>query len=80
MRRNRKKQSAASAHQTRRVLTQREVEVTRLLAKGLRNRAIGEKLSIKEGTVKVHLHMIYEKLDVDSRLGLALYARAKGLA
>jgi DNA-binding NarL/FixJ family response regulator len=60
-------------------LTEREMEVVRLLAMGLRNRAIGEKLSIAEGTVKIHLHTIYEKLNLDSRLGLALYARANGL-
>jgi DNA-binding NarL/FixJ family response regulator len=60
-------------------LTEREMEVVRLLVMGLRNRAIGEKLSITEGTVKIHLHTIYEKLNLDSRLGLALYARANGL-
>ena len=60
-------------------LTEREMEVIRLLAKGLRNKAIGEKLYINEGTVKIHLHTIYKKLNLDSRLGLALYARANGL-
>ena len=80
MRRNRKKPSADGAHQNGGVLTRREVEVTRLLAAGLRNRAIGEKLSITEGTVKVHLHVIYGKLEVDRRLGHAHYARSKGLA
>jgi two-component system, NarL family, nitrate/nitrite response regulator NarL len=60
-------------------LTERETEVVRLLVMGLRNRAIGEKLSITEGTVKIHLHTIYEKLNLDSRLGLALYAHAKRL-
>jgi DNA-binding NarL/FixJ family response regulator len=55
------------------------MDVIRLLAEGLRNKAIGEKLYISEGTVKIHLHTIYEKLNLDSRLGLALYARANGL-
>jgi DNA-binding NarL/FixJ family response regulator len=62
------------------VLTPREVEVVRLAAAGLRNGAIGERLRISEGTVKVHLHNIYEKLHVDSRVALTLYAREKGLA
>jgi DNA-binding NarL/FixJ family response regulator len=62
------------------VLTAREVEVVRLVAAGLRNAAIAERLRISEGTVKVHLHNIYEKLQVDSRVALTLYAREKGLA
>ena len=62
-----------------RSLTQRELEIVRLVAEGLRNRAIGERLFISEGTVKIHLHRIYEKLGVDGRLELALYAREKGL-
>ena len=61
------------------VLTPREIEVTRMVAGGLRNREIAEKLSISEGTVKIHLHKIYEKLQVDGRVELALYAREKGL-
>lgn len=62
-----------------RALTTRELEIARLVAEGLRNRAIGERLFISEGTVKIHLHRIYEKLGVDGRLELALYAREKGL-
>jgi DNA-binding NarL/FixJ family response regulator len=62
-----------------RTLTARELEIARLVAEGLRNRAIGERLFISEGTVKIHLHRIYEKLGVDGRLELALYAREKGL-
>jgi DNA-binding NarL/FixJ family response regulator len=45
----------------------------------LTNKLIGKKLYISEGTVKTHLHKIYDKLHVDSRLALALYARDKGL-
>jgi len=63
-----------------RVLTPREVEIVRMVARGLRNRAIAEKLYITEGTVKVHLHNIYEKLGVDGRVELTLYAQEKGLA
>ena len=46
-----------------------------MIASGLRNRAIAERLSISEGTVKLHLHHIYEKLAVDGRLELILYAQ-----
>jgi DNA-binding NarL/FixJ family response regulator len=62
-----------------RSLTTRELEIVRQVAEGLRNRAIAERLFISEGTVKIHLHRIYEKLGVDGRLELALYAREKGL-
>src|SRR5262249_12367421 len=61
------------------VLTQREVEIVQMVAQGLRNRAIAARLSISEGTVKVHLHNVYEKLRVDGRLGLTLYAQQHGL-
>ena len=60
-------------------LTSRELEITRMAAEGLRNRAIAERLSISEGTVKMHLHNIYEKLGVGGRLELTLCAQQKGL-
>jgi two-component system, NarL family, nitrate/nitrite response regulator NarL len=58
-----------------RALTPREVEVVRLVCVGLRNRQIAARLSVKEGTVKTHLHRIYEKLTVRSRLELSIYGR-----
>ena len=61
------------------LLTPRELEIVRLAARGLRNKSIAETLAISEGTVKLHLHHIYKKLPVDSRLTLTLYARDKGL-
>jgi len=63
----------------RRVLTARELEVVRMVAKGMRNRQIGEALSISEGTVKIHLHSIYEKLGISGRVELMLYAREHAL-
>jgi DNA-binding NarL/FixJ family response regulator len=60
-------------------LTPREIEVVRMVARGLRNREIAEKHFVSEGTVKVHLHNIYEKLGVTSRLALGMYARERGL-
>jgi DNA-binding NarL/FixJ family response regulator len=61
------------------VLTQREIEIVRRVATGLRNKEIARELSIAEGTVKIHLHNIYEKLKVGSRLELTLHAQSKGL-
>ena len=60
-------------------LTPRELEVVRLIAEGLRNKEIAERLTLTEGTVKVHLHNVYQKLGVDGRLELLNYARDKGL-
>jgi two-component system, NarL family, nitrate/nitrite response regulator NarL len=61
------------------MLTSREIEIVKQAAAGLRNREIAKKLFISEGTIKVHLHTIFEKLGVRSRLELSLYARDKGL-
>ena len=58
---------------------QQQAEIVRMVAQGLRNKVIAEKLEIAEGTVKVHLHNIYEKFNVDGRLELVLYAQGKGL-
>jgi len=61
------------------VLTPREIEIVRMVARGLSNREVGERLFIGEGTVKTHLHSIYEKLDLKGRVQLANYAQGKGL-
>ena len=61
------------------VLSKRETEVVRMVAAGLRNKEIAEKLSIGEGTVKSHLHSIYEKLGVHGRVELTMYAFARGI-
>jgi len=53
-------------------LTSREWEVARLVAKGLSNREIARHLNVGEGTVKIHLHNIYEKLAIKNRTILAL--------
>ena len=50
-----------------------------MIGQGLRNRVIADRLSISEGTVKVHLHNIYEKVGVTGRLELVLFAQQKGL-
>jgi len=61
-------------------LTPRELEVTKMVAAGLRNKEIAARLEISEGTVKFHLHGIYEKLQIDGRYALMSYARDRGLA
>jgi DNA-binding NarL/FixJ family response regulator len=60
-------------------LTPQELTIVRMVAGGLRNKEIADKIHISEGTVKVHLHNIYEKLHVNSRLALLRYAQEKGL-
>ncbi|MEK6718394.1 MAG: response regulator transcription factor [candidate division NC10 bacterium] len=69
----------AGERQVAGVLTPRELEIVRMVASGLRNKEIADSLSISEGTVKIHLHHIYEKLNLASRLELALYAQERGL-
>ncbi len=54
-------------------LTKREREVLALVAQGKRNRQIAEALTITEGTVEVHLHNIFGKLDVATRTQAALF-------
>ena len=60
-------------------LTKREVEVLRLVAKGMNTRAIARVLTIEEGTAKLHIHNILRKLDVSSRTGAAIWAVHMGL-
>lgn len=57
------------------LLTDREIDITRAVSGGLRNKAIADRLNISEGTVKVHLHNIYDKLGLQGRHALATYAR-----
>ena len=60
-------------------LTPRELQVVGMIVKGARNKEIAERLFITEGTVKIHLHNIYEKLTVAGRVELILYAQKRGL-
>ena len=55
-------------------LTRRERELIDLVRQGLRNRDIAAELGVTEGTVKVYLHAIFDKLHVESRTELALRA------
>ncbi|MFZ5852149.1 MAG: response regulator [Actinomycetota bacterium] len=55
-------------------LTDRELEVLKLVAQGLNNRAIAERLFISENTVKNHIRNILEKLQLHSRMEAVVYA------
>lgn len=55
-------------------LTRRERELIELVRQGLRNRDIATELGVTEGTVKVYLHAIFDKLQVENRTELALRA------
>ena len=59
-------------------LLPRERKLVTLVARGLRNREIAEELGVTEGTVKVYLHAIFEKLGVSSRTELAIRAAEEG--
>jgi DNA-binding NarL/FixJ family response regulator len=61
-------------------LTDRELEVLALLAEGLTNREIGERLFMSEKTASVHVSRILSKLDVRGRVEAATMAQRAGLA
>jgi DNA-binding NarL/FixJ family response regulator len=58
----------------RSALSAREREVYDLVCAGLSNREIAERLFISEGTVKVHVHNMFDKVGVRSRTALAMNA------
>src|SRR5215469_5062801 len=58
------------------VLSPREIEIMLRVAEGLSNKEVGSKLNISEGTVKMHLHSIYQKVGVSNRTSLANFAIA----
>lgn len=61
------------------ILTPREIEIVKHVAGGLRNIEIAKRLFISEGTVKMHLHNVYQKLNLDNRTKLTRYAQEKDL-
>jgi DNA-binding NarL/FixJ family response regulator len=61
-------------------LTEREYEVIMLVAQGLKNQQIADRLFVSEPTVRRHLSSIFTKLDVADRLDLVVYAFQHGLA
>ena len=59
--------------QQRIALSKREGQLVSLVAQGLKNKAIGARLGITEGTVKVYLYKLFKKLGLNDRLEMALY-------
>jgi two-component system, NarL family, nitrate/nitrite response regulator NarL len=51
-------------------LTDREHQIIRLVRDGLSNKEVGRRLNISDGTIKVHLHHIYRKLEISNRTAL----------
>jgi DNA-binding NarL/FixJ family response regulator len=68
------------AREAARQLSEREVEVLRLVANGKTNKEIGFLLGISARTVQHHTAHVYDKLGVDNRAGAARWATEKGLA
>jgi DNA-binding NarL/FixJ family response regulator len=60
-------------------LTEREVEVLRLVAEGLSNKEIARKLQVAERTVQFHVSNILQKLDAASRVEAAMWAKDRGI-
>jgi two-component system, NarL family, nitrate/nitrite response regulator NarL len=60
------------------MLTNRERQIMRLVSEGLPNKEIGRRLNIAGGTIKVHLHHIFQKLDIRNRTVLAALAKQSG--
>jgi DNA-binding NarL/FixJ family response regulator len=55
------------------LLTPREEDVVRLVADGLKNREIAQKLKVKEHSIRNYIYRIFEKLGVSTRVELILY-------
>jgi NarL family two-component system response regulator LiaR len=68
----------ASPHLALDQITEREMEVLKLAARGMSNKAIAEELVVSIRTVQAHLHHIFTKLAVGSRTEAVMYALRKG--
>jgi DNA-binding NarL/FixJ family response regulator len=60
-------------------LTDRELEIVRLVAAGKKNKEVAEQLAISERTVRTNLTSVFQKLGVRDRIGLVMYALRHGL-
>ncbi|KRR16799.1 two-component system response regulator [Bradyrhizobium lablabi] len=68
------REQSAIAENALAVLTERERQIMRLVSEGLSNKEIGRRLNISNGTIKVHLHHIFQKLEISNRTVLAAIA------
>ena len=73
-------QPAESPEEETEALTERELNVLKLVAQGQSNHEIADQLAISEATVRTHVSHILAKLEVSSRTQAALYALRRGLA
>ncbi|MFF8392606.1 response regulator transcription factor [Streptomyces sp. NPDC016172] len=71
---------AARARERLSVLTEREDDVVRAVARGLSNAEIGRELAMSEGTVKAHVSRALAKLGLSNRVQVALLVRDAGLS
>ena len=60
-------------------LSERELQILRLLAEGASNRRIGDQLHLSENTVRTYLTEVLAKLELDNRVQLAMYALRQGI-
>lgn len=68
------REQSANAENALNALTDRERQIMRLVSRGLSNKEIGRRLNIADGTIKVHLHHIFQKLEIGNRTALAALA------
>jgi two-component system, NarL family, nitrate/nitrite response regulator NarL len=71
---SREKRNIAVTETALMVLTDRERQIMRLVSGGLSNKEIGRRLNITDGTIKGHLHNIFQKLEISNRTVLAALA------
>jgi two-component system nitrate/nitrite response regulator NarL len=68
------REQAAITEKRLTVLTDRERQIMGLVSEGLSNKEIGRRLNLTDGTIKVHLHNIFQKLEINNRTVLAALA------
>ncbi len=68
------REQSAVAENALATLTDRERQIMRLVSEGLSNKEIGRRLNIADGTIKVHLHHMFQKLEISNRTVLAALA------
>src|SRR6516165_2139044 len=71
------REQSVAAEKAVTMLTERERQIMRLVSEGLSNKEIGRRLGLTDGTIKVHLHHIFQKLEVGNRTALAAFAMSQ---